>query len=262
MTALLVALLATTPAPERPRLVILDLTGGPGVDEGMLQPLQTAVAAEVTARGFFEVLTAADLRTLLGLERQRQLMGCTEASCTAELAGALGARFVLSGSLTKLGAMWQLTLTTLDTQRGQPVGRSVRLDTSLEALRQRLAISVAEATGTPLPPPPSRVVPTTLLVAGGVVTAFGLAWGGIHLAQEQQLVARLEAARLTPGIVGTRVEAQLESQRLNVQKAVALGALVAGLGLGLAGLLTMPGDGATRVSLVPSQNGVLVVGWF
>ncbi|MBL8924301.1 MAG: hypothetical protein JNJ54_35965 [Myxococcaceae bacterium] len=262
MTALLLALLATSPAPERPRLVVLDLTGGPGVDVGMLQPLQTAIAAEVTARGFFEVVTAEDLRTLLGLERQRQLMGCTESSCTTELAGALGARFVLSGSLTKLGATWQLTLTTLDTQRGQPVGRSVRLDTSAEALRQRLAISVAEATGTPLPPPPSRVVPTTLLVAGGVATAFGLAWGGVHLAQEQQLIARLEAARMTPGVVGTLAEARVESQRLNVQKLVALGALVAGVGLGVAGVLTMPGDGASRVSLVPSHEGVLVMGSF
>jgi hypothetical protein len=37
---------------------------------------------------------------LLGLERQKQMLGCAEDSsnCLAELAGALGARFVLNGS--------------------------------------------------------------------------------------------------------------------------------------------------------------------
>ena len=52
-----------------------------------------------------EVTTASDIAQLLGVERQKQLMGCdsnTE-SCMAELASALGADGTLVGSITHTG---------------------------------------------------------------------------------------------------------------------------------------------------------------
>src|SRR5205823_34600 len=104
-----------------------------------------------------------------------------KSSCLTELAGAAGARFVLSGSLAKLGDVVQLTLITLDSRNAQPIGRSTRLAKDVSGLRLQLPIAVAEATATPLPPPPSRVLPFTLLgvgaaslIAGGVVGFFAL----------------------------------------------------------------------------------------
>src|SRR6185295_5852068 len=46
-----------------------------------------------------------DIAALLGLERQKQLLGCSDeqASCLAELAGALGVDGLLTGSLGKVG---------------------------------------------------------------------------------------------------------------------------------------------------------------
>lgn len=265
MLALLLAVctgVAPTPeAPEKPRLAVLDLTPGAGVDPALITPLTEAITIEVQSRGFFDVTSSRDIVTLLGVERQKQLLGCGESSCVAELAGALGARFVLSGSVSRIGASWQLSLTTLDTQKSQPLARAVRLDTTLEGLRAQLAYVVAEATGTPLPPPPSRVVPVTLLVAAGVATAFGLAWGGVHLAQEQQLAGRLDAGAQTPGVLNTLAEARLEANRITTQKWVALGALVVGAGLGLTGFLLMPAD-RVRVSLVPTGNGLGLAGTF
>ena len=59
--------------------------------------LGEALTQELSRRGFFEVISAGDIRALLGVERQRALLGCSDSSCTAELSGALGARFVLQG---------------------------------------------------------------------------------------------------------------------------------------------------------------------
>ena len=63
------------------------------------------ITSEVQRRGFFQVISQQDIATMLGLERQKQLMGCADdsTSCLAELSGALGARFVMSGTLTRLG---------------------------------------------------------------------------------------------------------------------------------------------------------------
>ncbi len=50
------------------------------------------------------VLTARDLGVVLGVERQKQLLGCEESSCVAELAGALGTDGVIIGDVGKLGS--------------------------------------------------------------------------------------------------------------------------------------------------------------
>jgi hypothetical protein len=60
--------------------------------------------AEVVRRdGRVDVSTADDIAQLLGLERQRALLGCGAdgTSCVAELANALGANGVLVGTFTK-----------------------------------------------------------------------------------------------------------------------------------------------------------------
>ena len=60
-------------------------------------------AQQLTLRGL-RVTTRNEIAAVLGLERQKALMGCEEAarSCLAELAGAIGADGIITGSLAKL----------------------------------------------------------------------------------------------------------------------------------------------------------------
>src|SRR5207247_2413764 len=113
----------------KPKLVVLELTAGSGIDASMARSFGDAVTNEVSRRGFFETTSTQEIQTMLGVERQRQLLGCSEQaqSCMTELADAIGARFVLSGSLTKLGDAFQLSLQTIDTAKAQPIGRSIRI---------------------------------------------------------------------------------------------------------------------------------------
>lgn len=250
---------------ERPRLVVLELLPGAGVEASLTAPLTEAVTGEVQRAGFFEVVSSRDLQSLLGLERQKQLLGCGEEgkSCMAELSGALGARFVMTGTVARLGDAWQLTFTTLDAQKAQPLGRSTRLARSLESLRAMLPWAVAEATATPLPAAPSRVLPFTLLGVGGAGAVFGLVWGAVHLSQEQQLASVLEAAGATPGVLGTRTTYEAQLKLLETQRWVALGALLAGASSFIFGLVLMPGDGSSAsLAVVPVGNGLGLVGGF
>ena len=58
----------------------------------------------------------ADNGSMLGIERQKQLVGCGEdsSSCMAELSGALNARYVLGGSVSRFGDALQLNLPLFD----------------------------------------------------------------------------------------------------------------------------------------------------
>lgn len=251
---------------EKPRLVVLELSPGAGVEASLAAPLTEAATGEVQRAGFFEVISSRDLQSLLGLERQKVLLGCSDEaakSCMTELSGALGARFVMTGTLARLGEAWQLTLTTLDSQRAQPLGRATRLARSLEHLRAMLPYAVAEATGTPLPRPPSRAPSYTLIGVGVAGAVFGVVWGALHLSQEQQLASVLEAAGNTPGVLSTRSTYQAQLSLLETQRWVALGALLAGATSFVVGLVLMPGDGTSAsLAVVPTFNGLGLAGAF
>lgn len=274
--ALLVApsvLAAPAPAAAtdtKPRLVVLELTAAGGVEPQLARALTEAVTGEVAARGFFSVVSSTDVQTLLGLERQRQLTGCAEdsSSCATELAGALGARFVLSGTLARLGNAYQLTLQTLDATRAQPVGRATRFASGLEALRAQLTYAVAEATGTPLPPPPSRVVPYSLMAGGGLAVVGGGVIGLQALARQAALDRELENGLQQPESMRPRAYYTDESRAIGRQKTLSVvvlgaGAALAGVGLWLnPPAVTPPAGPPAGVALVPGLGSVSLAGSF
>jgi hypothetical protein len=247
---------------EKPKLVVLDLEAGGGLEASLVAPLTDVVTAEAQRSAYFDVISSRDIRALLGVERQRALLGCSEASsCMTELSGAVGARFVMSGTVSKLGDAFQLTLTALDTQKAQPLGRATRLSRSLETLRAQVPYAVAEATGTPAPAAPSKAAPITLLAVGGAATVFGLVWGAVHLSQEQQLAAQLETAGGTAGLLGPRALYEQQLRTLETQRWVALGSLGVGVAALVVGALWL-GSETTQLALVPTGTGMALVGVF
>src|SRR5205823_914650 len=80
--------------------VVLDTRGVEGVDTLVTEELARTLPPDA-----YKVTTAAQLSAVLGLERQRQLLGCTEesGSCVAELANALGADVVVQSTVARVG---------------------------------------------------------------------------------------------------------------------------------------------------------------
>jgi TolB-like protein len=266
LTALLATLSAAPAAGQRPKLVVMQLTPGGGVDAQVAAALTETVSVEVSQRGFFDVLTNQDINTLLGMERQRQMAGCAEesSSCLTELAGALGARFVMNGSLTQLGDAFQLNLQTLDTKTAQPLGRATRIARDLPALRAQMTFAVAEATATPLPPPPSRMLPFSLIGAGGLAIVAGSVLGLQALGQEGAAARELSNGTQNPAALKTLATYQEEAAALATQKTISVTALVAGAALMGAGIWLNPPEGSAgrAVALMAGPSGFAVVGAF
>jgi hypothetical protein len=61
------------------------------------------------------VSTPKDMAAILGIEKQKQLLGCSDeqSSCMAELAGALGADGIVSGQIAKVGKSFQVNVKIL-----------------------------------------------------------------------------------------------------------------------------------------------------
>lgn len=267
--ALVIARVSFAAAPtstEAPSLVVLQLQPGGGLDPSLATSLTEAVTSEVAQLKLFKVVSAAELQTLLGLERQKALLGCNEASssCMSELADAMGARFVVSGTVTRLGEALQLNLQALDTRRAQALGRSTRIATSLEVLRSQLPFAVAEAVGAPPPQRPSRVPGVVMLAAGGAgVVVGGVLWLQ-SFTREEAVLNELKLAKTQPNLTLSPASSYLDEARAISELRVA-GSVVAGVGaaLAVAGFFVLPGDNdVVRVSVVPTGTGVGFAGVF
>jgi alkylated DNA nucleotide flippase Atl1 len=123
--------------PGKPRLAVLDFTLA-----GSAHPDLARVLADGAARGAeagdHQVITQGEVAALLGLERMRRIVGCAEdQGCLAEVAGALDADRLLSGSLTILERTALVTVRLIDTRKGgQTLARATT--TLLDATEKEL----------------------------------------------------------------------------------------------------------------------------
>lgn len=141
-------LLALAPAtsfaqtsPKKLKLSFPGVSAGSGAKAEDATALSEFLQSQLVARDVYSVTGASDLTAMLGAERQRALLGCgeTASSCMAEIAGALDADRLLTGSLSRLGDTWVLTISLNDLRKGTPLFRSSRrftggLDRSLDAV--------------------------------------------------------------------------------------------------------------------------------
>ena len=262
MLSVVLALALAAEPTARPRLVVLSVEAPTATDPATRAAFDDAITREAGRRGYFEVISAREVQVLVGLERQKQLLGCSEgAACLAELSGALGARFILSGTIAPLGQSWQLSLQMQDTQKSLTVGRSTRIAKNLEGLRGLLPWAIAEATGTPAPPAPSKVGPLIMIVSGGLVTAASAAFGLQALGTEFALKRELDRGNDVAGRLETLAAYQQQERSLSLNKTLSLTALIVGGAVLAGGILLWPPDVERgSVAIVPTTNGLVVVG--
>ena len=147
--SMLVAVLAVAPEaaaaqPSRTRVAVLDLQYAGSGDRKSVEGLSALLASEVARRPGLAVVSGADLRTLVGFERQKALVGCSEGACMTELAGTLGVAYLVSSEVSSVGSSWLLSLGLLDANKGSSVSRLTRRSSSIDGLVDEVSRAVDE----------------------------------------------------------------------------------------------------------------------
>lgn len=105
-------------------LYVRSLTVTEGVTPDVGQLLDDRIAFLVGRFRNLRTISDDDVKTLLDVEAEKQVMGCSDdSSCLAEIAEALGADLVLSGRLGRLADRISLTLSLLDSSDAISVAR-------------------------------------------------------------------------------------------------------------------------------------------
>lgn len=170
---------------ELPRVVVLDVTvnDSPGPARQRAQSLAAAIGeqllTELGRNGRVEVMGTSDIATVLGLERQRELLGCSESStsCLAEMGGALGARYIVATALSRAGTQLRLDIKLMRADHGQAIARqgdTLSGEDSIFPQVAKMARELSDALTRDLTPPGAAV-------SGAARPARPLPWVGIGL---------------------------------------------------------------------------------
>lgn len=114
VTALLVA--PGAHAQEKPDLAIMPFDKR-GVEDGLAEALLDAFQVQFVKASGITVVGPAEIATVIGFEKQKELLGCDEGSCFAEIGGALGVRYLVSGRFAKFGNSHLITVRLVDARR-------------------------------------------------------------------------------------------------------------------------------------------------
>jgi hypothetical protein len=260
----------TSQAPAKPqeqgRVLVLDPQGELTPSEA--QGLQELLVSLLEERLSVPILSTNSIRERLDVEAQKQLVGCAEDACLAEIAGALDTRFLLISRVSGVGGTQILRLELYDaqkvetlarsTQRGTSIAELVRLTepgvdalTSQEGVRP-LAGPIAGPRRRPGAPASADAwkVPagwTSLAVGTGLVALWGVAYSvyGLSALPAQRQAALAYAAEPSEATHADLAEKGSAARRAAiVSNASAAGACLGlgAIGFGTWAVLTAPGD--------------------
>jgi hypothetical protein len=222
MLALAALMLAAAAAPK----LVVPPVSGAGVEDAKLRVFTSQLAQDLRSAGL-EVITSDEIALLLGAERQKQLLGCSDESCLAELSEALGTSATVKGSIAKVGDVFQLGVTVLgnDTRILAEHGVRVSSEAGLLDALDEAARAVARKLGVT---PPRRLRPIAWVPA--VLGLAASAAGGYLLAQSRASYDQLNAGRFAFG-QGELVATQGGQQQAGGWLALGLGlaAIAAGV---------------------------------
>ncbi len=278
--------LATALSAAPPKIATTDFTPVGQADKTFVAFVSEHFAQVLAEKSKLQVTTPKAIATVLGLERQKQLLGCSDAStsCIAELAGALGVDFVVSGEVAKLEQSYRLNVRITDAASAQAIFTTSKRAMSQDALVDEATVAAEEAARAlvpgaktqPTPPaPPTQVVvakppdapspppqvrrPMPWLVpeiVGGVALATGVtlvlvgALTGFGLSGDP---SKEVSATPTPDMIVTR--GRTAALLVNVgfiAGGVGLAALVGGIVWGAAA-------SKPKVAIAPSNGGAALV---
>jgi TolB-like protein len=113
-----------TPLPsEKIKVAVIDLKAN-GIPDELASTLTSVLSTELSRLSVFAVITNQEIRAVLGHDALLQAVGCGAGeACSADLGNLLGARYLVSGDVGKVGTGYTVNLALTDTQGPSVISR-------------------------------------------------------------------------------------------------------------------------------------------
>ena len=128
---------------EAAQIVTLDVAPAAGVEAGVAAALTSVMLNALSRREGMSVISQADVRALLELEANKQMLGCSDTACMTEIAGSLGAELLIAPSVARIGRTYVASLVLIDVDSAKVVRRGQgRAKGSMDMATEAMATAV------------------------------------------------------------------------------------------------------------------------
>ena len=107
---------AAAPQGAKIKLLVVGIAAR-GLDQTAADLFGEALVGELRKRPMLKVTDHNDISAVLGVDREKQLLGCTDSACMAEIGGALGVDLLVRGTLGRVGKLLLVNLTLIDPKK-------------------------------------------------------------------------------------------------------------------------------------------------
>jgi hypothetical protein len=125
------------------KMVVLPLRALNKLAPDVAKLMTSLLLSELDRVAGLRTVSQSDIEAMLGVEKQKEMLGCSSTSCIAEIGGALGADYVLHGEVGTIGSKHTLNLTVIQSAKNAVTTRVSRLAENEEALATALPAVVA-----------------------------------------------------------------------------------------------------------------------
>ncbi len=127
-------------AEEKSKVAVLDIQAT-GVEKELVPTLTEILTVEVDSIGKYKVIAGRDIQSMLGFEKEKDIVGCTDASCLAEIGGALGVDRIIASHIGKVGSTYVVNIKLINIRMADTENRvyeTVRgeVDALIETIRK------------------------------------------------------------------------------------------------------------------------------
>jgi len=187
-------------------VAVLDIAGT-GIAPELLPTLTEVLTVEIADIGLYKVIAGRDIQSMLGFEKQKDMVGCTDAACLAEIGGALGVDRIVAGHIGMVGSTYVVNIKLInirmadtearvyETVRGEVDALIATIKTSVQKLLgqgSKAAIALGGAAGAARPVAAAAPPPTHQSAAPAPTATQSQPAAGTQVATASQPAATVE----------------------------------------------------------------------
>jgi TolB-like protein len=108
------------------KIAVMELKGSQGMPVELTRSLTALIPEVLDKQGPFKALSTQDINQMLAYESIKDQAGCDDVGCLAQIGGALGVDYVVSGSITLVADTYLIQLQLLNIAQARVDGRAAR----------------------------------------------------------------------------------------------------------------------------------------
>ncbi|GAG28562.1 unnamed protein product, partial [marine sediment metagenome] len=111
---------------DKLKVAVMAVRASDSIPKELVDSLTALIPQTLDDFGPFKAITSDDISQMLAVDALKQSLGCSDVSCLAEIGGAIGSDYMITGSIFAVGEKFLLQFQLMDISKARVVERASR----------------------------------------------------------------------------------------------------------------------------------------